>query len=861
MKTEKFDVSGMSCAACVASVEKSVGKLNAVKRVNVNLLTNTMSVDYDDLQLTTDMIEKSVEMAGYEAHVRPTIISQPMKQAPKVDFALEEQKELKRHWIASLIFLIPLLYVSMGHMLGLPYPIYLHNTEFSFYYAFIQFWLVMPIIYNNRSYFTKGFKSIFRGSPNMDSLVAIGSGAAILYGVYALFRIMYGLLYGYYESVLHYRNDLYFESAGTILTLVTLGKYLEARSKRRTTDAITRLMDISPKTANVMRNKIEIEIPVEEVELNEMVVVRPGQLVPVDGVVISGNSSVDESPLTGESMPVFKQKGDTVLSASINKSGSFTIRATKVGNNTTLQQIIQLVEDASSSKAPISKLADKISAIFVPVVILIAIIATVAWKMAGQPFDFALSIGIAVLVISCPCALGLATPVAIMVGTGKGAEHGILIKSAESLQMGAKIDTVVLDKTGTLTEGKPRVTHIITAKSITETQLLEIAASLEEPSEHPLAEAILVKAKADKIQILKVENFQAIAGMGIEGVINGKSYIAGNLKLMTDRKVKLLDFEALSDKLADEGNTPLFIACGKTLMGIIAVADVLKPTSVKAVELFRNLGIDVVMLTGDHARTAAAIQAQLGITTVIADVLPQDKDKEISRLQAEGKIVAMIGDGINDAPALTRANLGIAIGAGTDVAIESADVVLMRSDLLDAVTTLRLSNAVMLNIKENLFWAFFYNIIGIPLAAGVFYNMLEWKLNPMFAAAAMSFSSVTVVLNALRLLRFKPEFEIKPIKPNRFKIVIPKEILLAIRNLVDKTIKPKEVLKFVRNSIDKIVIPKSISARLQNVRAKIDKPEDIFVSIKKRTDKIVIPNQIPVAIKKATNKLIKLIKK
>ena len=827
MKTEKFDVSGMSCAACVASVEKSVGKLNAVKRVNVNLLTNTMSVDFDDLQLTTDMIEKSVEMAGYEAHVRPSVVAQPMIKPPKVDIAFEEQKELKRHWIASLIFLIPLLYVSMGHMLGLPYPIYLHNTEFSFYYAFIQFWLLMPIIYNNRSYFSKGFKSIFRGSPNMDSLVAIGSGAAILYGLYALFRIMYGLLYGYYESVLHYRNDLYFESAGTILTLVTLGKYLEARSKRRTTDAITRLMDISPKTASVIRNKIEIEIPVEEVELNEMVVVRPGQLVPVDGVIIGGSSSVDESPLTGESMPVFKQKGDTVLSASINKSGSFTIRATKVGNNTTLQQIIQLVEEASSSKAPISKLADKISAIFVPVVILIAIIATVAWKMAGQPFDFALSIGIAVLVISCPCALGLATPVAIMVGTGKGAEHGILIKSAESLQMGAKIDTVVLDKTGTLTEGKPCVTHIFTAKSITETELLEIAASLEHSSEHPLAEAILTKAKAEKIQLQAVENFQAIAGQGIEGQINGKTYTAGNLKLMTDRKVKMLDFEALSDKLADEGNTPLFVACGKTLMGIVAVADVLKPSSMKAVELFRNMGIDVVMLTGDHARTAAAIQAQLGITTVIADVLPQDKDKEISRLQAEGKIVAMIGDGINDAPALTRANLGIAIGAGTDVAIESADVVLMRSDLLDAVSSLQLSKAVMLNIKENLFWAFFYNILGIPLAAGVFYSLLEWKLNPMFAAAAMSFSSVTVVLNALRLLRFKPDFEIKPAKPKRFKIVIPEDIIEKLQELINRLIKPKE----------------------------------ISVAIKKLTDKVVIPDKISVAFKAAANKLIKLIKK
>ena len=861
MKTEKFDVTGMSCAACVVAVEKNVNKLSGVKTVNVNLLTNSMSVDFDDNQLTADMIEKSVEMAGYEAHVRPSIVEHKAAPRPTVDYALEEQNELRRHLIISAIFLVPLLYVTMGHMLGLPYPIYLHSTEFTFYYAFIQFWLLMPIIYNNRGYFIKGMKSLFKASPNMDTLIAIGSGAAILYGVYALFRITYGLFYGYYESVIHYRNDLYFESAGTILTLVTLGKYLEAKSKRRTTDAITRLLDMSPKTANVIRNKIEMEIPVEEVELNEMVVVRPGQLVPVDGIIISGSSSVDESALTGESMPVFKQKADTVLSASINKSGSFTIRATKVGNNTTLAQIIQLVEEASASKAPISRLADKISGIFVPIVILIAIVATVAWKMSGQPFDFALSIGIAVLVISCPCALGLATPVAIMVGTGKGAEHGILIKSAESLQIAGKINTVVLDKTGTLTEGKPRVTHIFTTKSTTETELLEIAASLEEPSEHPLAEAILQKAKAEKTHIQPVENFQAIAGMGIEGFINGKNYIAGNLKLMTERKIKLLDFETLADKLADEGNTPLFIASGKSVLGIIAVADVLKPTSIKAVELFRNLGIEVVMLTGDNARTAAAIQCQLGISTVIADVLPHEKDKEISRLQAEGKIVAMIGDGINDAPALTRANLGIAIGAGTDVAIESADIVLMRSDLLDAVTTLRLSKAVMLNIKQNLFWAFFYNIVGIPLAAGVFYSMLEWKLNPMFAAAAMSFSSVTVVLNALRLLRFKPEFEIKPIKPNRFKSVILKEIPQAIRNLANKTIKPQEVLKFVRNSIDKVVIPKNISAKLQNVTGKIIKPKEIFAGIKKLTDKAVIPKEIPVAIKNAADKLIKMIKK
>jgi Cu+-exporting ATPase len=756
MKTEKFDVTGMSCAACVTNIEKTVGKLPAVKSVNVNLLSNSMMVDFDELHLTTDMIEKSVEMAGYQAHVRTFISTNVARPEIKTNYVFEEQKEMRNHFLISVVFLIPLLYVSMGHMLGLPYPPFLHTIQYAFIFAFIQFWLVMPIVYVNRKYFINGFKNLFKATPNMDTLIALGSSAAIVYGIFALFEITNALKAGNSEMVSHFLNDLYFESAGTILTLITLGKFLEAKSKSRTTDAISRLMDLSPKTANVIRNKVEVEIPVEFVEVNEMVMVRPGQMVPVDGIIISGSSSVDESALTGESMPVFKEKGDTVLSASINKTGAFTIRATKVGNDTTLSQIIQLVEEASNSKAPISKLADKISSIFVPVVMLIALAATVYWKLSGQPFDFALSIGIAVLVISCPCALGLATPVAIMVGTGKGAEYGILIKSAESLQMAHKIDTVVLDKTGTLTEGKPRVTNIYISKDTTEKEVLEIAASLEEPSEHPLSEAILVKAKEQKIKLHSVENFQAIAGFGIEGIINEKKYLAGNLKLMNDRKIKLHDFEPLSEKLATEGKTPLFIASENEILGIIAVADVLKSTSKEAIDQLKALGLEVIMLTGDHAKTAAAIQSRLGISTVIADVLPQDKDKEIARLQEAGKMVAMIGDGINDAPALTRANLGIAIGAGTDVAIESADVVLMRNDLLDAVTTLRLSNSAMINIKQNLFWAFFYNIIGIPLAAGVFYTLLDWKLNPMFAAAAMSLSSVTVVLNALRLLRFKP---------------------------------------------------------------------------------------------------------
>jgi len=756
MKTEKFDVTGMTCSSCVAHVEKSVRKLTGIKSVNVNLLTNSMSVIFDEHDLTVQSIENAVVDAGYEAHLREITTNSVVSSSPKIDYVQLEQAEMKMRWWTSLIFLIPLLYISMGHMIGLPYPHSFHSIENVLLIAFTQFLLTLPIVFVNRKYFQVGFKTLFKAAPNMDSLIAIGSSAAILYGIYAIYQIGYALGHGDPETATQYSQDLYFESGATILTLITLGKYLEAKSKSRTSDAITRLMDLAPKTATVLRDALELEIPVEQVLVGDVVVVRPGQRVPVDGVVESGNSSLDESALTGESLPVYKEKGDSVLSASINKSGYFTMAATKVGNDTTLAQIIQLVEDASSSKAPISKLADKISAVFVPVVICISIVSITTWLLLGYPFDFALSIGIAVLVISCPCALGLATPVAIMVGTGKGAEYGILIKSAESLEMGHKIDTVVLDKTGTITEGKPKVTDIFTLKSISESELLKIAVALEKPSEHPLSEAILLEAEIHKLDIRVVENFQAIPGQGIEAIVEGKKYLAGNLKLMTDRKIHLNEFDVLSDKLADEGKTPLFISNEVEILGIIAVADVVKPSSKEAIEQFEAMGMEVVMLTGDHTKTAAAIQSQLGISSFVAEVLPQDKDKEVARLQAAGKTVAMVGDGINDAPALMRSNLGIAIGAGTDIAIESADVVLMHSDLLDAVTTLRLSKTVMVNIKQNLFWAFFYNIIGIPLAAGVFYSTLGWKLNPMFAAAAMSFSSVTVVLNALRLTRFKP---------------------------------------------------------------------------------------------------------
>jgi Cu+-exporting ATPase len=762
MKTEKFDVTGMTCASCVAHVEKSVNKLTGVKTVSVNLLTNSMSVSFDEQNLTVASIEDAVVDAGYEAHVRVMASQSSVNSIPKVDYVQIEQKEMKIRWWVSLAFLIPLLYLSMGHMLGIPYPHAFHLSENALIVAFTQFLLTLPIAIVNKKYFTVGFKTLFKAAPNMDSLIAIGSSAAIAYGIFAIYRIGYALGHGDMETVSRFSHDLYFESGATILTLITLGKYLEAKSKSRTSDAITRLMDLAPKTATVIREDKETEISVEQVLVGDIVVVRPGQRVPVDGVVESGNSSLDESALTGESLPVYKEKSDNVLSASINKSGYFTLRATKVGNDTTLAHIIQLVEEASSSKAPISKLADKISAVFVPVVIGISFLSITVWILLGYPFDFALSIGIAVLVISCPCALGLATPVAIMVGTGKGAEYGILIKSAESLEMAHKIDTVVLDKTGTITEGNPKVTDIFTVESISENQLMEIAVALEKPSEHPLSEAILLEAGKRMLKIKSVENFHAIPGQGIEATLEGTNYLAGNLKLMTGRKVNLDKYITLSDRLANEGKSPLFIANEKEILGMIAVADVVKPTSREAIGQLESMGMEVIMLTGDHAKTAAAIQSQLGISSFIAEVLPQDKDKEIAKLQALGKTVAMVGDGINDAPALMRSNLGIAIGAGTDIAIESADVVLMRSDLLDAVTTLRLSKAVMVNIKQNLFWAFFYNIIGIPLAAGVFYGILGWKLNPMFAAAAMSFSSVTVVLNSLRLLRFKPAVSISP---------------------------------------------------------------------------------------------------
>jgi len=743
----------MTCSACSARIEKNINKTEGVIEANVNLLSNSMTVKYDETVLSESDIVKVVLNTGYGASS-----SEKKKDAPDKNDKTDAEKEfteMKKRLIISFIFAVPLFYISMGHMLKWPLPDIFHGMENSITFAFTQLLLALPVMIINKKYYTVGFKTLFKGSPNMDSLIAIGTTAAVAYGVFAIYKIGYGLGHMDMDMVMQYSMDLYFESAAVILALITLGKFLEARAKGRTSDAIKKLMDLSPKTALVERNGQEIELPVEEVEKGDIIIVKPGQSVPVDGTIIFGNSSIDESMLTGESIPVEKKIGDKVIGASINKSGYFKFEAQNVGDDTTLSQIIKLVEEASSSKAPISKLADKISSVFVPVVIAIAVISTIVWLIAGATFEFALSIGIAVLVISCPCALGLATPTAIMVGTGKGAENGILIKSAEALEIAHQIKTVVMDKTGTITEGKPRVTDII-VNGIDETEMLKIAASAEKSSEHPLADAVIEEASKRNLDLYNVANFEAIPGQGLEAIVNDKKYYIGNLRLIDNKNININNFEEKSSKLADEGKTPLYFADEKNVLGIIAVADVVKPTSQKAIQEFEAMGIEVVMLTGDNKKTAEAIRKQLGITRAIAEVLPQDKEREIRSIQEQGRKVAMIGDGINDAPALARADVGIAIGAGTDVAIESADIVLIRSDLLDAVTAVQLSHATIRNIKQNLFWAFIYNTVGIPLAAGVFYGVLEWKLNPMFAAAAMSLSSVSVVSNALRLKFFKP---------------------------------------------------------------------------------------------------------
>lgn len=758
MKNEKFIVTGMTCAACQAHVQKAVAALPGVEDCNVNLLSGTMQVRYGD-GVDTAAICQAVSAAGYGAERAGGKPTAAVEQTAR-ERAAKEQKHMLHRLVASIVFFVPLFYISMGHMVGLPLPPFLAGMQNAITYAMAQFLLVLPIMYLNRSYFINGYKTLWHRAPNMDTLIAIGATAALVYGVVAICQMGYGLAVQDMALAEQYHMDLYFESAGTILTLITVGKYLESRSRGQTTEAIEKLMDLKPQTAYVLRDGQETEVPVEQVQVGDIVSVRPGARIPVDGIVTQGLSAVDQSAITGESIPVEKHPGDELITATVNGTGRLLFRAAKVGDDTTLSQIIRLVEDAGNSKAPIARLADKIAGVFVPVVITIAAVAAAVWLLLGQGVGPALKAGISVLVISCPCALGLATPVAIMVGTGKGAQLGILFKSATALENAHRVDTVVLDKTGTLTQGKPVVTDIVAAPgaSLDQNGLLAAAAALEAPSEHPLAQAVNAYAKEKGVALQPVADFQAVPGRGLKARLDGSRWVAGNLAMMREEGVDASPLAQKAEALAEAGRTPLYFACDGALVGLIAAADPLKPTSRAAVAAFRKMGIRVVMLTGDNRRTAEAVRRDLGLDEAIAEVLPQDKERAVRRFQEEGHKVAMVGDGINDAPALTRADIGIAIGAGTDVAIASADVVLMKSDLLDAVTALELSHAVIRNVRQNLFWAFFYNALGIPLAAGVFYPLLHWQLNPMFGAAAMSLSSVCVVSNALRLRFFKPKY-------------------------------------------------------------------------------------------------------
>ena len=758
MAKEKYNITGMSCAACSAKVERVVGKLDGVENVSVNLLTNSMQVEYKEDKLSSNDIIKNIADAGYGASLATATKQKKEEKSIKKtnDDAITSMKfRLK----VSIVFLAILMYFSMGSMIGLPLPKFLSGEGNPVGFALIQLLLVLPVMYVNRKYYISGFKSLFQLSPNMDTLIAVGTVAAFTYGVIAIYVMGYALNNADMHTVTEYRMNLYFESVSMILTLITLGKFFETGSKARTTDAISKLIDLSPKRANVLRDGVEENILTEDVVVGDIVIVRPGESIPVDGMIIEGSTSVDESAITGESIPVQKEKGDKLIAATINKNGSVRIKATEVGEDTAISRIIALVEEASSSKAPIAKMADKVAGVFVPIVMGISLITFIVWLALGYDFSFALNCAIAVLVISCPCSLGLATPVAIMVGTGKGAENGILIKSADALETTHSIDTVVLDKTGTVTEGKPVVTDIL-AFDIDENEFLKLAAGVESASEHPLAEAIVEKAKEKNLEIVSPTEFQAISGRGIVASVRGSKIIAGNEQAIKEQYGNSEDFTEVFKKgneLATQGKTPMYFGKDNKLLGIIAVADTIKKDSKEAIQALKNRNIDVVLLTGDHKNTAMAIAKEAGIKKVIAEVLPTDKEEHIRELIKAGHKVAMVGDGINDSPALARADVGIAIGAGTDIAIESADIVLMHSSLKDVATAIDLSKAVIRNIKQNLFWAFFYNSIGIPLAAGVFYLSLGWKLSPMFGAAAMGMSSVCVVSNALRLRAFKPK--------------------------------------------------------------------------------------------------------
>ena len=739
MRDYTFKVEGMSCSACANRVERITKKIDGVESANVNFATEKLTVRVDAEKVRYSDIKLAVDKAGFK-------LIKEEDQIKEVSKKKDESKILLNRFIFSLIFTVPLLIISMGHMVGMPLPSIIDPMKNPLNFALVQLVLTIPVMVAGYKFYKIGYKNLFKLSPNMDSLIAIGTSAAVAYGLFAIYKILNG------ET--HYAMHLYFESAVVILTLITLGKYLEAVSKGKTSEAIKKLMGLAPKTATIIKNGKEVSIPIEEVIVGDIILVKPGEKLPVDGEIIEGSTSIDESMLTGESIPVEKNIGSTVIGASINKAGFIKYKATKVGKDTALAQIVKLVEEAQGTKAPIAKMADIIAAYFVPTVMALAIIAAVGWLIASESTVFALTIFISVLVIACPCALGLATPTAIMVGTGKGAENGVLIKGGEALETTYKIDTIVFDKTGTITEGKPKVTDII-CNGIKEEEVLVLAASAEKGSEHPLGEAIVREAEDRSLEFKSLEHFKAVPGHGIEVTIEGKDILLGNKKLMIENNINIESLHVESDRLATEGKTPMYIAINNKLSGIIAVADTVKENSKAAIEELKKMNVNVAMITGDNKKTAEAIAKSVGIDIVLAEVLPEDKANEVKKLQGQNRKVAMVGDGINDAPALVQADVGIAIGSGTDVAIESADIVLMKSDLKDVVTAIRLSKATIKNIKENLFWAFGYNVLGIPVAMGVLHIFGGPLLNPMIAAAAMSFSSVSVLLNALRLKKFK----------------------------------------------------------------------------------------------------------
>lgn len=774
MKTEKFNIGGMTCAACQANVEKCVRKLDGTKEAEVSLISNQLKITYDENLLDENKIANAINEIGY------TVNNGNQENADKSDkksdfekrkeLSLKEIKSMKNRLISSCILLIILMYIAMGSMLSLPMPSILTGVENSLINALLQLLLTVPIIIINKHFFVNGFKALVKKSPNMDTLVAIGSSASFLYGLFSMFKIAYGFGHQNFEIAHSFSHELYFESSAMILTLVTVGKYLESKSKLKTTDSIEKLMNLAPKTANIIENGKEKTILADDLKKGDIIIVKPGEKIAVDGTIIEGTGYIDQSSITGESIPVQKNVGEEVISATINKNGSFKYKASKVGEETTLSQIVKLIEDAGNSKAPIARIADKVSAVFVPIVLAISLITAIIWLAAGQSFEFALSNAIAVLVISCPCALGLATPVAIMVGTGKAAENGILIKSAEALEVLHKADTIVLDKTGTITKGEPEVTDIIVLdKKLDENKFLKICASAEKLSEHPIADAIVKKAKSLNLETYTAEDFSAEIGLGINAKINKKSVIAGNEKFLNSNNIQINDKEKIISNLTKDGKTPVFFAIDNKLSGIVAVSDTIKDSSVEAIKKFKKLGLNVIMLTGDNKDTANAVKNRLEIDEVIAEVFPKDKEQKISQLKQNGKTVVMVGDGINDAPALMQANVGIAIGKGTDIAIDCADIVLLKNTLDDVVTAIELSKKVMKNIKMNLFWAFFYNILGIPVAAGILYPAFAIRLSPMIGSAAMSLSSVCVVTNALRLKFFKTKNSINNEKTDETK--------------------------------------------------------------------------------------------